>query len=83
MHDGRFATLEEVLAHYHHGIKQSTTLSPLIREADNTNSAPTQASGLNLAPSEIDAIIAFLHTLTDEAFLTNPRFSNPFEESPQ
>lgn len=28
----------------------------------------------------LEAIIAFLHTLTDEAFLTNPKFSDPFDE---
>ena len=33
MHDGRFATLEEVLDHYNEGIKLSSTLSPLIAEA--------------------------------------------------
>jgi cytochrome c peroxidase len=35
MHDGRFKTLEEVLDHYDSGIKNSSTLSPLIVEADN------------------------------------------------
>ena len=27
---------------------------------------------------EIEALIAFLHTLTDDAFLSDPRFSDPF-----
>lgn len=80
MHDGRFETLEEVLAHYNHGIKRSETLSPLILEADNSTSDPIAALGLNLSDSEVDAIIAFLHTLTDEDFLKDPRFSNPFED---
>ena len=35
MHDGRFATLEQVLDHYNEGIKTSSTLSPLILEANN------------------------------------------------
>jgi cytochrome c peroxidase len=78
MHDGRFATLREVLNHYNEGIVFSSTLSPLILEADNEVADPTQALGLQLTDVEIDAIIAFLHTLTDEAFLSNPKFSNPF-----
>src|SRR3990172_2365045 len=35
MHDGRFTTLEEVLDHYDRGVRNSSTLSPLIVEADN------------------------------------------------
>jgi len=78
MHDGRFATLEAVLAHYNGGIKRSKTLSPLIIEADNIPKTQNDHISLNLNDSEITAIIAFLHTLTDEEFLTNPAFSNPF-----
>jgi cytochrome c peroxidase len=80
MHDGRFKTLEDVLAHYNHGIRVSKTLSPLILEADNEVADPNAARGLRLAPEEVNALIAFLHTLTDQAFLVDPRFSNPFEE---
>ena len=79
MHDGRFATLDAVMAHYNSGIKASSTLSPLILEADNMDADPTASNGLNLAPEEVEAIIAFLHTLTDEQFLTDPRFSDPFK----
>lgn len=82
MHDGRFETLEEVMAHYNHGIVRSETLSPLILEADNKVADPTEALGLRLERQEIDAIIAFLHTLTDETFLSFPAFSNPFEGEP-
>ena len=81
MHDGRFGTLEEVMAHYNSGIKVSETLSPLILEADNEKIDPSQSTGLRLQDKEVEAIIAFLHTLTDEQFLTNPKFSSPFEES--
>ena len=79
MHDGRFATLQEVLAHYNGGIKRSKTLSPLIIEADNIPKTQNDHISLNLNDHEITAIIAFLHTLTDEEFLTNPAFSNPFK----
>ena len=80
MHDGRFATLEEVLSHYNGGIKRSKTLSPLIIEADNIPKTQNDHISLNLNDDEITAIIAFLHTLTDEEFLANRAFSNPFME---
>jgi cytochrome c peroxidase len=77
MHDGRFKTLEEVLDHYDSGIKNSSTLSPLIVEADNQGVAAGRIS-LHLTAGEKAAIIAFLHTLTDQDFVTAERFSNPF-----
>ena len=81
MHDGRFDTLEDVLNHYDHGIVDSDTLSPLIAEADNQPLGEKKRMvSLNLTAAERKAIIAFLHTLTDEEFLTNKQFSNPFEE---
>ena len=78
MHDGRFATLEEVLDHYNEGIKVSSTLSPLIAEADNQIKGEETRPSLNLDEDEKLAIIAFLHTLTDQEFITNEKFSNPF-----
>ena len=80
MHDGRFNSLEAVLKHYNGGIKRSSTLSPLIVEADNIPKAQMDSISLNLTAREEAAIIAFLHTLTDEAFLTDKRFSDPFTE---
>jgi len=79
MHDGRFNTLEEVLDHYDSGIKNSSTLSAVIVEADNRGAAA--ASGrisLHLTAAEKAAIIAFLHTLTDQDFVTAEWFSDPF-----
>lgn len=62
MHDGRFQTLREVLDHY-------TTLDP---------KAPYLSKGLKkpLKLSEYDKkdLIAFLKTLTDKAFLYDPKF---------
>ncbi|MEW6982236.1 cytochrome-c peroxidase [Colwelliaceae bacterium 6471] len=78
MHDGRFENLQQVLNHYNGGIKRSRTLSPLIVEADNIPKTQKNHISLNLSEDEKKAIIAFLHTLTDEDFLTNRRFSNPF-----
>ncbi len=64
MHDGRFATIDEVLMHYIEGGKPSSTVDPLMKHV---------GKGLDLSISDIEAIKAFLHTLTDSAFIFNPR----------
>jgi len=66
MHDGRFNTLEEVLNHYSFQVKQSTTVAGQL------------VGGFDLTLSEQEDLINFLETLTDDEFLTNPDFSNPF-----
>ena len=58
MHDGRFQTLEEVVAHYDHGVARAANLDP--------NLAKHHASGLGLTSGEKSALLAFLHTLTDQ-----------------
>src|SRR5262245_11948053 len=78
MHDGRFKTLEEVLDHYDSGIKNSSTLSAVIVEADNQGAAAAGRISLHLMAAEKAAIIAFLNTLTDRDFVTEERFSDPF-----
>ena len=77
MHDGRFATLEDVLRHYNAGIHPSSTLSPLIAEASNREGEAAADISLHLTAEEQAAIIAFLHTLTDEEFVSAERFSDP------
>ena len=62
MHDGSISSLEAVLAHYN---------SPA-----RTAEAPI-GEGLHLSAQEQADLIAFLHTLTDWDFLTNPRFAAP------
>ena len=78
MHDGRFTTLEEVVDHYDRGIKSSSSLSPLIMEADNLDATPEGRISLHLAEGEKAALVRFLHTLTDQDFVTAERFSDPF-----
>lgn len=70
MHDGRFATLEEVLQHYVHDIQPSETLDPALRES---------TGGLNLSEEESHKIILFLNTLTDQSFTQDKRFSFPIK----
>lgn len=70
MHDGRFATLEEVLHHYNEGFHDGNDVDPLIR---------ARLSRPPMTPGEIDTLIIFLReALTDHEFLTNPDLSNPF-----
>ncbi len=57
MHDGRFETLEQVVAHYSSGIRPSPTLDP--------NLAKHPEKGLNLSLADQKALVAFLRTLTD------------------
>jgi cytochrome c peroxidase len=70
MHDGRFATLAQVLAHYAHGVQPSATLDPLLRQ-------PNGRLGIPLSAQEQANLVAFLHTLTDTAFLTDSRLGPP------
>lgn len=67
MHDGRFATLDQVLEHYRTGVKDSPTLDPLLKANGKL--------GIALADTEKRQLIAFLRTLTDNTFLTNRAFS--------
>lgn len=78
MHDGRFQTLEEVLDHYNDHIQNSTTLDVLILEASNELPENSDAVKLHLSEGEKKAIISFLNTLTDQQFVSNPKFSDPF-----
>ena len=69
MHDGRFATLEEVVDHYHSGVKRTDTLDP------NLGKHPKE--GLGLTDSEKKALVAFLKTLTDEQFIRKSAEDSP------
>ena len=76
MHDGRFQTLEEVLEHYSTGIKAHPNLHYFLKVGGTPNGAPLQ---MNLTDTDKQDLINFLHTLTDNKFITDPRFSNPFK----
>jgi cytochrome c peroxidase len=72
MHDGRFATLEEVLDFYSEGVHLSANIDSKMGLAHR--------GGVKLTSDEKINIIAFLNTLTDSTFITNPEFSNPFTQ---
>lgn len=69
MHDGRFSNLEEVIDHYSEKVESNdwTDFSGLLPEG-----------GFKFSQYDKDALMAFMQTLTDESFLTNPKWSDPF-----
>ena len=73
MHDGSVATLAEVIEHYETGGRASSQ--------GNNPHLSGFIKGFQLTPSEKQDLLAFLHSLTDEEFINNPAFSDPFKES--
>lgn len=73
MHDGRFATLEQVVEHYSTGVKNHPNLSPQLRLPGG------QPRLLNLSVQDKAALVAFLKTLTDVSVTTDVKYSNPFK----
>ncbi len=69
MHDGRFSTLDEVINFYSEGLVWSPYVNPLMKKVND--------GGAHLTPSEKADLKAFLLTLTDTDFVTNPAFSKP------
>ena len=73
MHDGSIATLEEVIrTHYakkgravHAGKTANPLRSPLI-------------AGFQVSDDEVRDLVEFLKSLTDESFVKNPRFADPW-----
>jgi cytochrome c peroxidase len=72
MHDGRFVTLEQVVAFYSSGIQNGPALDPRLR---GPNGQPLR---LGLSQADQQALVAFLRTLTDDALLADAKFSDPF-----
>jgi len=70
MHDGRFATLDEVIEHYNSGVHAD---SPNLDDEMENASA-----GLNLTAQQKVDLLNFLKTFSDTEFIENPDFSNPF-----
>jgi cytochrome c peroxidase len=69
MHDGRFATLDEVLDFYDHGLLWSPYIDPLMHHIND--------GGVQLTATERANLISFIKTLRDEDFMSNPDFRPP------
>jgi cytochrome c peroxidase len=70
MHDGRFQTLEEVVAFYANDVQL---------DAPNLDQHmfPWVVGAVDLDAAEQADLVEFLHALTDAEFLTDPAFSDP------
>ena len=72
MHDGRFKTLDEVIDHYSDKVNfNSPNLHPLMDHG---------GIHLNLSAQQKADLKAYLLSMTDQKFLTNPAYSNPFKK---
>ncbi len=74
MHTGSFATLQNVIGHY-----GNITIAPR-----NTNLDPRLTPGgigqqLNFQPGEVNALIAFIKTLSGTNVYIDPKWSSPFK----
>jgi cytochrome c peroxidase len=79
MHDGSIATLDGVLDHYAAG-GRAIASGP---HAGVGRTNPFKSSfipGFTLSPDERADLLAFLNALTDEQFLHDPRFANPWTQ---
>lgn len=72
MHDGRFTTLEEVIDHYSEDVQYHPMLLGFLLDIEG-NARP-----LGLSDIDKQRLIAFLHTLTDEPMMQDPKFSDPW-----
>jgi cytochrome c peroxidase len=77
MHDGSLATLEEVIRMYGEGGLHRI-------EGDNAGDGRANpyksglVAGFEITDQELSDLVAFLNSLTDEEFINDPRFGNPF-----
>jgi cytochrome c peroxidase len=78
MHDGSVQTLEDAVDHYAAGGRTITNGPNAGVGRDNRNKA-SNVQGFTLTPAEKKDLIAFLESLTDQEFLNDPRFANPWE----
>lgn len=69
MHDGRFQTLDQVIAFYSDSVQYSSQISPLMHHV--------MQGGVRLTEEEKTQLKAFLNTLTDEDFINNPNYAKP------
>ena len=81
MHDGSVATLEDVLTVYVEG-GRVIEAGPYAGDGRKNPHKSAGLSGTPLHAEQRQDVITFLGALTDEAFLSDARFSNPYPEDP-
>ncbi len=74
MHDGSIPTLEAVIREHYaiagHAAKSSKGASPM---------RSSLIAGFEVSPQEVNDLVAFLNSLTDESFVNNPKHSDPWK----
>ena len=79
MHDGSIRTLADVVRHYEAGGR--TLSGGPYRGVGRTNVHKSPfVKGFTLTDDERANLVAFLESLTDQAFISNPRFANPWPQ---
>lgn len=77
MHDGSFATLDQVINHYNQIPGDNANLDNRLRRPGGG------VQNLNLSQAQKDALAAFLRTLTGASVYTDVRWSDPFDAANQ
>lgn len=80
-HDGSVASLKEVILNYANG---GRVISSGKHSGDGRMSPVKDGFivSFNITDEEVNDLVAFLKSLTDTSFITNPRFSNPWLPEP-
>ncbi len=77
MHDGSISTLDRVIDHYAAGGR--TILTGRYQGVGSKNPLKSKfVTGFKITDAERQDLLAFLHSLTDESFVKNPAFGDPF-----
>ena len=77
MHDGTITTLDGVVAFYAAG-GRNVTRGPNAGDGRASPHKDPLIARISLTPAQQSDIVAFLRTLTDDRFVTDPAFSDPF-----
>jgi cytochrome c peroxidase len=81
MHDGSVATLRDVVRHYARG-GRAVLSGPYAGDGSTSPLKSGLVRGFSITEEEMDDVIAFLESLTDSSFLSDPRLSDPFGAEP-
>jgi cytochrome c peroxidase len=76
MHDGRFESLKDVINHYNSGVVANKNLDGRLTDSWGAGGAPRK---LGLTESEINNLVEFLKTTTDNNLITATKFADPFQ----
>jgi len=81
MHDGSVPSLRDAVIHYAAGGRNWGDPTGSTRTDRNPHQSE-DVRGFEFDEAEIDALVAFLESLTDWAFVSDPRFADPFGPAP-